>query len=189
MRILGIDPSPTGATWALLDDEGNVFRAATEPIDEILEWLRDMKFQTEVAIEMPASYGMAVGVEVFETCEIVGRLHQASLLRGMPVYRYYRNTIKLHMCGQSNANDANIRQSLIDRYGPTKELAIGRKATPGPLYGFAADDWAALAVAVTHLDRRGDKAVDIGKELERKRTARADKMRKRAAKKQSEVVT
>lgn len=187
MRILGIDPSPIGATWVLLDEQGHVFRACTEPIDDIVTWLRDMKFQTEVAIEMPASYGMAVGVDVFETCEVVGRLHEAARLRGMPVVRYYRKTIKLHLCNACNAKDANIRQALLDRYGPTKELAIGTKKSPGPLYGFSADDWAALAVAVTHLDRHGDGAVDIGAELSRKREIRSEKARKRLAKQRHEV--
>ena len=45
--------------------------------------------------------------------------------------------------------DANIRQALIDRYGPGKDRAIGRKLSPGPLYGLSGDCWSALAVAVT----------------------------------------
>lgn len=180
MPILGIDPDPLGGTWVLIDDKGQVIKRGSDVVHAICAWWPTLFINASVAIEMPASYGMAVGVDVFETCEVVGRLHQSARERDMPVWRYYRNTIKNHLCHASNANDANIRQSLIDRYGPGKELAIGKKSDPGPLYGFAADDWAALAVAVTHLDRQGDGAVNIEKELARKKEIRAAKARKRA---------
>ncbi|MBV8782506.1 MAG: hypothetical protein JO353_14005, partial [Phycisphaerae bacterium] len=52
------------------------------------------------------------------------------------------------------AKDGNIRQALIDRFGPTKERAIGKKKSPGPLYGMSGDCWSALAVAVTYADQR-----------------------------------
>jgi hypothetical protein len=42
-----------------------------------------------------------------------------------------------------------VRQALIDKFGPGKELAIGKKASQGPLYGLTGDFWAALGVAVT----------------------------------------
>jgi len=58
------------------------------------------------------------------------------------------------------AKDANIRQALIDRYGPGKDKAIGQKKTPGPLYGFKSHEWAALAVAVTWMDQQGAKNDD-----------------------------
>ena len=64
----------------------------------------------------------------------------------------YRKDVKLHLCGSPRAKDSNIRQALIDRFGPGKEKAIGLKKTPGPLYGVKSHVWAALAVAVTHLD-------------------------------------
>ena len=66
----------------------------------------------------------------------------------------YRHEVKLHLCGSARAKDANVRQALIDRFGPGKELAIGRKAAPGPLYGMTGDCWAALGVAVTDADQR-----------------------------------
>lgn len=103
-----------------------------------------------VAIEMIASYGMPVGREVFDTCVWIGRFIQAW---GGDVELVYRKDVKLHLCGQPRAKDGNIRQALIDLWGG-KDKAIGRKATPGPLYGFSADEWAALAVAVTHSERK-----------------------------------
>ena len=56
--------------------------------------------------------------------------------------------VKSHLCHSAKANDSNIRQALIDRWGGD-QVAIGRKKAPGPLYGFSGDMWAALAVAVT----------------------------------------
>jgi hypothetical protein len=108
-----------------------------------------------LAIESIASYGMAVGAEIFETCVWAGRFIQQWYVRTpLPdgqdtVLRVYRRDVKLHLCGSSRATDANIRQALIDLYGPSKATAVGLKATPGPLYGISADVWAALGVAVT----------------------------------------
>jgi hypothetical protein len=65
--------------------------------------------------------------------------------------------VKLHLCKSTKANDASIRQALIDRYGPGKERAIGTKKAPGPLYGVKADVWAALALAVTWHDTREER--------------------------------
>jgi hypothetical protein len=106
-----------------------------------------------LAIEMIASYGMAVGAEVFETCVWIGRLVAAW---AGPHTFVHRREVKLHLCGDSRAKDANIRQALIDRYGPGKERAIGKVKAPGPLYGVTADQWS--AVAVTWSDRAGTAA-------------------------------
>jgi hypothetical protein len=101
---------------------------------------------SHLAVEMIASYGMAVGREVFETCVWIGRFVEAW---GGPHTPVYRKAVKIHLCGSTKAKDPNVRQALIDKFGPGKDRAIGRKATPGPLYGVSADVWAALAVAVT----------------------------------------
>jgi hypothetical protein len=55
--------------------------------------------------------------------------------------------VKLALCGDSRAKDANIRQALIDHFGGS--AAIGRKAAPGPLSGISRDVWSALAIAIT----------------------------------------
>jgi hypothetical protein len=38
---------------------------------------------------------------------------------------------------------------LLDRFGPGREVAVGTKRAPGPLYGIKGDEWSALAVALT----------------------------------------
>lgn len=105
-----------------------------------------------MVIECVASYGMAVGAEVFETCLWAGRFIQAWHSNHPDKWsKLYRKDVKMHLCGNMQARDSNIRAALIDRFGGTS--AIGRKANPGPLYGISGDVWAALAVAVTYTDR------------------------------------
>jgi hypothetical protein len=60
-----------------------------------------------------------------------------------------RMKVKMHLCGNSRAKDGNIRQALIDRLG-----APGKKKAPGPTFGVVADQWQALALAVTVWDER-----------------------------------
>lgn len=108
----------------------------------------------DVAIEMIASYGMAVGAEVFETCVQIGRVMEKMEAVGENVARVYRKDVKMHLCGTARANDSTIRQALVDRFGPGKEKAIGTKAAPGPLYGVTSHAWQALAVGITYQDQQ-----------------------------------
>lgn len=112
------------------------------------------KYGHVLAVEMIASYGMPVGQTTFETCLWVGRFIERWAIGLRPWLMVYRLDVKMHLCGNSRAKDANIRQALIDRYGPGRAAAIGRKATPGPLYGISGDGWAALGVAVTAAETR-----------------------------------
>lgn len=147
MRLLAIDPGTTQSAWVEYED-GLPVAFGLDPNQQLLYVIRD-SYADILAIESVASYGMAVGAEVFDTCVWAGRFIQQWWQRHAEssVGRVYRKDVKLHLCGSMRAKDANVRQALIDRYGG-KELAIGRKASPGPLYGIKADIWAALAVAV-----------------------------------------
>ena len=92
---------------------------------------------------MIASYGMAVGAEVFETCIWIGRFKQAWCSPD-DVRMMFRQEVKLHLCKSTKAKDGNVRQALIDRLGP-----VGTKKNPGPTFGIAGDMWAAVGIAVT----------------------------------------
>jgi hypothetical protein len=100
----------------------------------------------QLGIEMIACYGMPVGAEVFETCIWIGRFIERW---GSHAFYIYRKDVKLHLCGQARAKDANVRQALIDRYGSSQKKAIGTKKAPGPLYGISSHVWSALGVAIT----------------------------------------
>lgn len=148
--VLAIDPGPTRSAWLVLGPEGVRSFAHVEN-EHILAFLR-AGLSSEVGtvvIEKVESFGMAVGAEVFETVYWSGRFAEAA--HPLPVHRIGRKAVKLHLCQSMRAKDANIRQALIDRYGPD---AIGKKANPGPLYGISGDVWSALAVAVTYIDNK-----------------------------------
>jgi len=155
MKILGIDPGTDKSAIVGLDTEtGHVYSACTCPNEEVLKILATPKSYRDsgfvLAIEMVASYGMPVGREVFETCVWIGRFIQQW---GLGYTFIYRKDEKMTLCGSMKAKDANIRQALIDLFGPGKEKAVGTKKRPGPLYGIHGDEWAALAVAVTYAAR------------------------------------
>lgn len=144
MSILAIDPGTTHSGVVVMAADGIRESAVLENHD-VIAWLRTFP-EHSVAIEMIASYGMAVGKEVFETCVWIGRFVQVA--GAGRVRLVYRKDVKLHLCGTPRAKDANIRQALIDRWGGKAE-AIGNVKKPGPLYGVKSHAWAALAVAVT----------------------------------------
>lgn len=147
MRLFAIDPGNEESAYVLYDEERKVpCEWAKLPNAEVLRYL-DRTPACDLAVEMIASYGMAVGCEVFDTCVWIGRFIER-WDRSEP-RMVYRRDVKLHLCHDSRAKDPNVRQALIDRFGPGKEKAIGKKASPGPLYGMSGDCWSALAVAIT----------------------------------------
>ncbi len=155
LNVLAIDPGPEQSAWVHLrsgapvafgKENNHIVRKVCE---DAQTWAQG------VAIEMIASYGMAVGAEVFATCRWIGRFQESLVrcnIREEEITLLGRLAIKTHLCHSAKANDSNIRQALIDRFGPGKEKAIGCKKEPGPLYHIKADVWAALAVAVTYWD-------------------------------------
>jgi hypothetical protein len=150
MRILAIDPGNEESAWCLIE-LGMPTYSGKRPNADVRDVLSGMDPEPcdHLAIEMIASYGMPVGREVFETCLWIGRFAETWERHGGKVRFIYRKDVKMHLCGNTRAKDANVRQALIDHYGPGKDKAIGKKASPGPLYGFRGDEWAALAVALT----------------------------------------
>lgn len=143
-RILAIDPGTTESGWCYFDGE-KVLGSGVSRNEDVLMLILAGRLGESVAIEMIASYGMAVGREVFETCVWIGRFVQANVQkRGYPPQLIYRRDVKLHLCGNPRAKDANIRVALIDLIGPQ-----GTKKAPGPTYGVKSHAWAALGVAVT----------------------------------------
>jgi hypothetical protein len=146
MKVFAIDPGNEQSAWCVVMD-GRPYESDKQPNAELLakvqEWGSDGWL---LAVEMIASYGMPVGREVFETCVWIGRLIQAW---GGEHTLVYRKDVKLLHCGSTRATDANIRASLIDRFGPGKDKAVGTKNAQGPLYGMKGDRWSALAVGLT----------------------------------------
>lgn len=157
MIILAIDPGYQQSAWLAFDTtSGQIRDRAISSNDQLLGLLRGSAVYGQgfgggidrVVIEKVEGFGMAVGAEVFETVYWSGRFAEAA--NALIVERIGRRAVKLNLCGQARAKDPNVRQALIDRYGGS--AAIGKKASPGPLYGIAGDLWSALAVACTWTD-------------------------------------
>jgi hypothetical protein len=149
LLTLAIDPGTDKSGWCTLAG-GAIQQSGVMPNDRMLQAIKHLAYD-QLAIEMIASYGMAVGREVFETCVWIGRFVQASH-NPDAVRLVYRRDVKLHLCGTAKAKDPNIRQALLDmfpRTGGGKTPQVGTKSQPGPLYGVSSHAWAALAVAVT----------------------------------------
>ena len=151
MNILAIDPGSSESAYCILDERYTPLEFDKVKNDELLSNLTVMcgNYEiTDVAIEMVACYGMAVGKEVFETCVWIGRFMQ-KVDSIADVSYIYRKEEKMNLCGSMKAKDSNIRMALMDRFGE-----VGTKKSPGWFYGFRNDIWSACAVAVTWLDKR-----------------------------------
>lgn len=149
--VLGIDPGNDKSAWCLLDRETlRPIQFAKEENNFVLDAVMYGMYD-EIVIERVQSYGMAVGRDVFETCEWIGRFTQAAKKE---VSYVYRQDEKLHICHDSRAKDANIRRALIDRFA-RHDLKNGKgtKKNPDWFYGFSADCWSAYAVALTYIER------------------------------------
>lgn len=159
--ILAIDPGNTQSGYVVVEHDGEeirrVLEAGKKGNNELLPMLERKLYGNghDVAIEMIAGMGMTVGQEVFDTCVWIGRFWQTVLWQtGYGPTRIFRREEKLDLCGSLSAKDANIRQALVDRYAPGQpNFGKGTKKDPGFFYGFSADMWAAMAVAVTYFDK------------------------------------
>lgn len=138
--ILAIDPGPERSAYVRWDGT-RVVECGWEPNDYVRSLVAMRHREEEIAIEMVASYGMAVGAPVFETCVQIGRFIEVAEGR---VRLVFQKDTRMHLCSSMRAKEKNIRQALIDRFGPP-----GTKKNPGQLYGCSGHVWSALAVAVT----------------------------------------
>lgn len=135
--IFAIDPGPDKS--AFVQWNGSVIDHGHVPNEEMRQLLIGREYD-ECAIEMIASYGMAVGASVFNTCLWVGRFCEISRKEPMLCYR---KDIKMLLCKTQRSKDKDIRQALLKLVGEQ-----GTKTNPGPTYGLASHTWAALAVAI-----------------------------------------
>jgi len=109
-----------------------------------------------LVVEMFEARGMPIGQESVETVFWAGRFLEIWAQRYFPVYKMTRRDIKIHLFGTTRGvNDAVVRQLLIDRYGPEKQVALGTKKNPGPLYGLNGHERDALALAIAWWETTG----------------------------------
>jgi hypothetical protein len=157
--ILAIDPGYEQSAFVIFDGH-YVFDHGIEANHEIQQRLQLRARPTgfpgllsAIVFEQIESFGMAVGREVFETVFWTGRLYAIAADRyGAIVQRMPRRTVKVHLCQSARAQDTNIRTALLDRFGGS--AAVGKKKSPGPLFGIKSHEWSALAIAVTWWDQQ-----------------------------------
>jgi hypothetical protein len=150
VTLLAIDPGPTQSGFVVFGE--GVIHSGVLPNDQMRLYMKINCHNGELdrlAIEMIASYGMAVGAEVFNTCLWIGRYLEYWEKYNEPstAQLVFRREVKMHLCGTARAKDTNIKQALVDKLGP-----IGKKDSPGPLYGVKSHAWPALGVAITALN-------------------------------------
>lgn len=156
MVVLAIDPGPVQSAFIFWNGEVILDKGLVEN-NKLLDILSVSYPQVEaLAVEMIASYGMGVGKDVFETCVWIGRFIDRWKTSGNKNHRLiYRREVKMHLCESMRAKDQNIRIALIDRFAPGfRNHGKGTKRDPSIFYGFKADLWQAMAVAVYAWDTK-----------------------------------
>ena len=156
--ILAIDPGNEQSAYVVIDKDLTPIQFAKVENLELMELIKSGEFKDcdHLAIEMIASYGMAVGKTVFETCVWIGRyMELLESQHGLKATWVYRRDVKMNLCNSTRAKDSNVTQALVDRFAPyTRNKGKGTKKEPGFFYGFKADIWAAYAVGVTYADKK-----------------------------------
>lgn len=158
MIVVGLDPGSEQSALVAWDGF-KIVQHDIMPNEQVLDSFRTRRGRRDgivLAIEMIESMGMAVGKSVLDTVRVTGRFQEAWFPDQVELVG--RHEIKLHHCYQRRAKDAEIRQAILDRFGSTKEKAIGKRTTPGPLFGIVSHEWSALAVALTWHDQHKDEA-------------------------------
>ena len=161
--ILAIDPGSTESGVTLIDEK-TLKPLVAEKInnEELFDKIKFGDYEkiicydniNHVAIEKIASYGMAVGATVFDTCIWIGKFEAAvGIYFGVEAKYIFRKDEKINICNSMKAKDSNITQALIDRFAPTTpNKGKGSKKVPGWFYGFKKDIWQAYAVGITYYD-------------------------------------
>ena len=155
MLLLAVDPGNKESAFCLMDENYVVHDKGKVLNDQLLTYIwTNAKRIDHLACEMIASYGMAVGAEVFETCVMIGMIERTADIKEITHSRVFRLEEKVMICHDSKAKDTNIRHALIDRFA-VHDLArgTGTKKNPDWFYGFKSDIWAAFAVGVVYLDK------------------------------------
>jgi len=145
--LVGIDPGPTTSGLVVYqleaDGSGRVIRSQKDANLGDLRGVLDLVQGAEVVFER--TQAGPPSTSVVKTTEVVGRLMEACEARGLPWTAYYRRQVlQLLGCARKGNKDALVRAACIELHGGHKQAAIGKKASPGPLYGLSSHAWQAL---------------------------------------------
>lgn len=175
MIICAIDPGFIESAYVLLDGDAPVQFDKVRNESLLVELGGGGPFTggAVMVMEQIEGFGMPAGKELFETVFWAGRFCERWGTHS-EWHRMPRKEVKIHICGSTKANDGNVRQALIDRYGGNSVAIGGKKCPackgkmwtgklrtpceaclqsgwqfpPGPLNRMHADCWQALALGI-----------------------------------------
>lgn len=183
MNILAIDPGSEETAWVIYDPERMVVHGKGKEDNQLVEAKLKRRYprldkyvkvlaecgaplDTEevnslfydvVVVECPQPRGQPMYTQIVDTIRWIGRFEGAY---GEDLVYWDRKDVKMCLCGRcAGVGDSNVRAAIISKFPQTgggRIKQIGTKKEPGPLYGFAADKWAALGVALSWWEMRGD---------------------------------
>ena len=158
MDILAIDPGTKQSGIVLLRSCGKVEGAVWEngPLLRYLKGVLSPPFPqadpafTMLVVEEFRSYGQKIGASCIDTIFMAGRFAEGwpGDFDLMP-----RKDVLKTLCGTTRAKDKDVRAECLARYGG-QDVAIGKKACAGPLFGITSHAWQALGLALAYKETR-----------------------------------
>lgn len=157
--VIAIDPGPEESACVLWDgsriiSHGNY--SNHELVHALEFWnIESPKWggtakEIHCAIEQIRGFGVMAGNGLFDTCHWTGRFLQAFGADRTTLVP--RKVAAAHVCGTGGiSKDQFVREAIIARFGG-KDVAVGKKKSPGVLYGLSSHTWAAFAVALYWID-------------------------------------
>jgi hypothetical protein len=183
-HILAIDAGTRKSGWVLVEDNDKLKPVEygfwdNEELEILITDTSNEIFHPNkltVIFEDIQSYGMPVGVDVFETVKWLGELRHVCKYEMLDYKFIKRSEVKNFLCKTSKASDKNVRQAIIDYYGGDSVAIGGKKcldckgkgwngrgrvyckvcagsgvqSRKGVLKGISGHVWSALGVAITH---------------------------------------
>ena len=160
MIVLGIDPGPETHGAVVYDVEARrvLWAVKAARAGDIADVCRGQELSA-VLIERPAAMGpMGAGKvgHMLDTAWAGGALAREWQGYGYPVHTMTRREVLrgLGVLSGSGSSDARVRAACIADHGGTQVAAVGRKASPGPLYGVSSHAWQALGLVLAWLEVR-----------------------------------
>lgn len=159
--IMGIDPGPEVHGVVIYDATARrvLWSRKASPTWEAIAVAVEHNVG-RVVIERPAAMGtIGPGIvgHMLDTAWEAGRL--SSMLTGQgDVHTITRREVLRHLgvlSGTGSADSRVRRACIADHESPGGPPAVGRKATPGPLYGVSSHAWQALGAVLAWLEMQG----------------------------------
>lgn len=151
--ILGIDPGTTESGICLIEvgefNQVNIQRAEKVPNLEVRRFIQAWRHKGwQIACEGMVYQGQGFGAESIKTCYEIGRLMQLCSQLGLGFTIYSRREYGRFFVPEGTLNDATLRASLEQIFGPSS-----KKLDPLFLLRGASDKRSAFAVAKYHQHR------------------------------------